>query len=109
MNKEFFEGLRKQGITHVGLAWFEPETYQQVVSVMKDRDRLYPTHVEWLQAASKMEEAMRREDFVPVRAVLRADEFVAHCRRHGLQVDSNGRNHFASFIAAQVQRDGMSR
>jgi len=107
MNKEFFEKLRQQGVTHVGLAWFEPESFQQVAAVMKDRDRMARTYDEWIGGAMRTEETLRREGFVTVRAVLRPDEFVAHCRRHGEEVDASGRNHFASFVAAQVQRQGM--
>lgn len=107
MNKEFFEKLRQQGITHIGLAWFEPESYQQVCAVMEDRDRMARTYDEWIGGAMRAEEELRREGFVTVRAVLRLPDFVDHCRRHGERVNAKGRNHFASFVAAQTQRNGM--
>lgn len=108
MNQEFFERLRQQGITHVGLPWFEAESYQQVVAVMEDRDRLHRTHAQWLADATKTEEALRREGFMTARAVLRLPDFVDFCTKHGTRIDASGRNHFASFIAAQKQRHGIS-
>lgn len=104
MNKELLNRLRQQGITHIGLAWFEPESFQQVLAVMEDRDRMASTYAQWLPGALRAEKELSREGFVPVRAVLRAVDFVEHCRRHGQRIDASGRTHFASFIAAEEQR-----
>ena len=109
MNKEFFERARQQGITHIGLSWFEAESYEQVVSVMEDRDRMHRTHAQWLIGAINTEKALRREGFVTVRAVLRLPGFLDFCTQHGACVDASGRNHFASFIAAQAQREGIRK
>ena len=107
MNKEFFEKLRQQGITHIGLAWFEPESFQQVAAVMEDRNRMARTYEEWIGGALRTEETLRREGFVTVRAVLRLEEFTTHCRQHGQRVNAEGRNHFAGHVAAQAQRNSM--
>jgi hypothetical protein len=107
MNEEFFERLRQQGITHVGLPWFEAESYKQVLAVMEDRHHLHRTHAQWQAEASNTEETLRREGLIPVRAVLRLPDFVDFCAQQKLRVDASGRNHFASFVAAQHQRHGM--
>ena len=104
MNKELLQRLRQQGVTHIGLAWFEPESYQQVVAVMEDRDRLARTHAQWLPGALRAEKELSGEGVVAVRAVLRAADFVDHCRRHGQRVDASGRTHFAGLVAAEEQR-----
>jgi hypothetical protein len=107
MNQEFFQRLRQQGITHVGLPWFEAQSYQQVVAIMEDRHGMHRTHAQWQAGARKTEEALRREGFVTVRAVLRLPDFIDFCTRHGQRVNAEGRTHFASFVAAQAQRKGM--
>lgn len=107
MNQNAFQLLRQQGVTHMGLPWYEAESYEQVIAVMEDRDRLHPSYTQWLQDARKTEERARREGFMALRAVLRLPDFINHCRTHGQRVDASGRIHYANFIAAQVQREGM--
>lgn len=104
MNKELAQSLRQHNITHVGLAWFEPESWEQVAAIMEDRDRMARNYADWLAGAIRSEEEVRREGFVPVRAVLRAGDFLDHCRRNGQRIDASGRTHFAGLVAAQEQR-----
>lgn len=108
MYKELVQRLRQNNITHVGFAWFEAESYEQVAAVMEDRHRMAPSYAAWLPGALKAEEEFKREGFVTVRAVLRKDEFLANCAAHSQRVDASGRNHFASFVASQVQRNSES-
>lgn len=106
MDEETAKRAREHGVTHVGLPWYEPDSYEQVVAVMEDRHRLHATYAQWLQDALQTEQQMRRYGFVPVRAVLRPGEFEAFCRRSDCHVDAQGRTHFANLRAVQAQGGG---
>lgn len=93
-----------------GLPWYEAETYQRVCALMHDQDRLFGTHTEWLAAAQRTEEGLRRQGVRTVRVALDLAQFPAWCAAHrsGLHIDAQARMQYANFIAAQSHKAGQA-
>jgi hypothetical protein len=93
----------------IGIPWFSPEDYDGLRAMMKDRDRLPRTHAEWLAKAEQIEETLRRDGHVPMRAVLDEKSFREFCDRFGLDVDSEGRRRYGAWFAhVHADRDGAA-
>lgn len=88
------------------LPWYESETYERVCALMHDKDRLFATHADWLAAAKRTEDQLRRQGARPVRVTLDLVHFPAWCAAHrpGLHIDAQARIQYASFVAVQQHR-----
>lgn len=89
-------------IRAVGLPWYEAETFEEVMALMKDGDRLFRTYAEWEVAAQRTEERLSGEGNLVVRAHIRPVEFAEWCRARGHDVDAQGRLAFANWTAKQA-------
>lgn len=89
-------------IRAVGMVWYSLEDFDEIKAMMEDGHKLHATHAEWRAAAEQGERRFRREGHLVVRAHLVPAAFREHCRRHGLKLDANGRNHFANLVAYQL-------
>lgn len=69
---------------------------------MSDADKLPSSYEKWFYRAQKTEQQVRRSGTAAVRVHLDIDEFTAHCRTHGLNLDANGRNAYAALVAAKM-------
>lgn len=89
----------------LGLVWYEKEDFQQCRFIMKDGSNLPRTYEEWERKAKMLEQHIRSQGVITIRALIRPNEFLDWCGRHGHDVNAKGRNAFASFIAMQAHRD----
>ena len=88
-------------ISIAGIPWYSLEHFDEIKALMEDGHRLAATYSQWRLAAEQTERKLRREGKTVVRAHLEPNAFREHCRRHGLNVDSKGRVHFANWTARQ--------
>lgn len=93
--------MNETPIRAFGLVWYALEHYPEIKAMMKDGHRLPATYTQWRLQAEKAERQLRRQGALTVRAHLAPDAFRQHCGRYGLDFDADGRNHFASLVAAQ--------
>lgn len=99
--KALLSSLQGRGITNIGLPWYESNDYERIKSIMKDGDSFPVTYQEWRMHAERLEEVLRGESYTPVRAHIRPVDFVQWCSAQGHNVDSHGRNAFASLAAVK--------
>lgn len=88
------------------MVWYLPEDFEQIKALMKDGYTLHRTHAEWQKAAEQGEQRLRAEGVRVYRAILRPAAFKDWCAARGLDVDSHGRQQFASWFAANEYRAG---
>jgi hypothetical protein len=93
-----------QPVQAVGMVWYAAEDYTEIKAMMKDGDRLPPSHASWQSKAEGNESNLRGQGYLIFRANLKPDAFRKYCLLHGLDLDSRGRTHFANFIAAEEYR-----
>jgi hypothetical protein len=100
---------RLPSVAIAGLPWYEADSYQAVKALVHDRDRLFRTYADWLAAAERTEQQLRRNGTMTVRVVLDTEQFPAWCARHRPRqhVDGKIRADYAAFIAAQQHRAGQ--
>jgi hypothetical protein len=91
-----------QNITTIaGMAWYRPEDYAAILSIMEDPHTFFNTYEEWLSSAEKGEKSMRLQGRIVVRAYIDPATFPAWCRGNGHNVDAKARAAYAKFIAGQ--------
>lgn len=88
----------------VGIAWYERSDYSRILEIMDDAEKLPRTYDRWKQIAERGESQLRSAGHIVVRAVIKPDDFVAWCSRHGHEVDAKGRMAFANVEAARHAR-----
>lgn len=93
--------MKDMPVSAVGMVWYSLEHFDEVKAMMKDGHLLHRTYTEWRLAAEQGERHMRRQGHFVVRAHLVPDAFREYCRRHGLDLDAHGRDHFATSVAAE--------
>jgi hypothetical protein len=90
----------------IGLPWYEAESFQAVMALMDDPDRLFGTYAAWHTKAQSTEDFYRRSGIATVRVVLDTVNFPKWCnaRPKGLRLDAKARIDYAAAIAAQQYR-----
>lgn len=94
--------MEEAPIRAVGMVWYSLEDFDEIMAMMEDGHKLHRTYSEWRLAAEQGERHLRREGHLVVRAHLVPAEFRDYCARHGLNLDAEGRNHFANWVAFQA-------
>lgn len=93
-------------VSAVGMVWYSLEHFSEIKAMMKDGHKLPATYSEWRIKAEQGERQMRRQGHLVVRAHLVPDEFREYCSRHGLDLDAQGRIHFANHVAYEAHGKG---
>ena len=91
----------------VGIAWYRPDNYDRIVTLMADGASFPKTHASWRQKAGRMERELKRQGSRTVRVEVDPEVFVAWCGERGLAPDSPGR---AQYVAetAEAGRDSLT-
>jgi len=87
----------------VGIAWYRPDKYEQVVALMADGASFPKTYASWRQKAVRMERELNRQGSRPVRVELDPGVFADWCRDRQMLTDSGAR---ARFVADAVAGGG---
>lgn len=94
--------MKQTPIRALGMVWYSEEHFAEVKAMMKDGHLLPRTYLQWQDKAEQGERKFRREGALVVRAHLVPDAFRQYCLRHGLDLDAQGRSHFAASVARDV-------
>ena len=93
-----------QAHSPVGVAWYEPDQWQQLLAVSVDGDKLEETYDEWVQDAERVIKELRRQGFHVVKVRVKIDELVAWCRKKKIPVNGEARSQFAAFKLQQSSK-----
>ena len=91
----------------LGIPWYQAEDYAAIKALMVDSKALPATYARWRLQAAAIEERLQDEGNLVYRAALRPDAFRAFCAEHGLELDAEGREEFATRAALQAYRNGQ--
>ena len=94
-----------QKVRAIGIPWYREEDWGAIRSIMTDAHKLHVSHKDWLKAAEGLEQNIKRSGEIVERAYIDPDEFPGWCAVHGLNVDADGRNRFASEFVARIMGD----
>ena len=83
----------------VGIAWYRPESYGQVMELMADGASFPKSHASWRQKAGRMERELKRQGNQPVRVEVNPTVFAGWCKDREFPADSEAR---ARFVAEAV-------
>jgi len=89
----------------VPLAWYEPETYEEIKSLMTDGRSFAATYVQWESQARRVEAFFVAKGVPTVRVRVDPREFVAWCATHHQALNVKGRLAFSEW-AARSRRSG---
>jgi hypothetical protein len=93
-----------QAHSKVGVAWYEPDQWQQLLAVSVDRDKLEETYAEWVQDAEKVIKELRRQGVQVVKVRVKIDELVAWCQRQNISVNGEARSQYAAYKLQQSSK-----
>src|SRR5687767_6828925 len=88
----------------IGIPWFFPQDYDELLRAMDDARELPPTYDGWLAHVRKYEQEKERAGHLVVRAFVDPCEFPRWCRRQGFQADATARARWAATIARRAAR-----
>jgi hypothetical protein len=93
-----------QAHSAVGVAWYEPDQWQQLLAVSVDRDKLEETYDQWVQDAERVIKELRRQGLHVVKVKVKIDELVAWCQSQKISVNGEARSQYAAYKLQQSQK-----
>ena len=92
--------------TVFGVGWYRPEQWALLLSESVDRDKLEPTHAEWLSSAESSLKIIRAEGHNPVKVDIDVEELIAWSKAKGMTLDGNARALFIADKTRQKDQEG---
>ena len=83
----------------VGIAWYRPDSYERIVTLMADGASFPKTHASWRQKAGRMERELARQGSRTIRVDIDPEAFFAWCEERGLSPDSGARSQYVAEAA----------
>jgi hypothetical protein len=93
-----------QARSNVGIAWYEPDQWQQLLVVSMDRDQLEETYDEWVQDVERVIRELRRQGVQVVKVRMKVDELVAWCQSQNISVNGEARSQYAAYKLRQSSK-----
>jgi hypothetical protein len=84
-----------------GIPWVREEDYAAFLAICEDADSLPTTWERFVQFSEEAERRFEADGLIVVRAYIDPDRFPDWCRSQGLRVNSQARQQFSAFVAAQ--------
>ena len=78
----------------MGIAWYRPEQYERIRSIMIDGANLSASYEKWLQGAEQGIKTMTEQGWIVERIYIEPDAFIEWCKSRSLNVDSHARQTF---------------
>ncbi|RYZ64052.1 MAG: hypothetical protein EOP08_09760 [Proteobacteria bacterium] len=85
-------------ITAAGIPWYRRATYDRVLEVMTDSERLPETYDAWLARAERAIEQARNVGLQTLKAHLDPDQFLVWCDEHDLEPNNFARLAFVERV-----------
>lgn len=89
-------------IAVVGIAWYKREDYKALLALFTDSEKLAPNYQEWLKAAERLTDQLRRSGQAFQKVYIDPETFPAS---RGLNIDANARIRFANEAVAGKNPD----
>ncbi len=93
-----------QSPTPVGVAWYKPDQWQELLAVSVDKDKLEATYDEWVEEAERVINELRRQGLHIVKVDVNIEELVAWCQSQNIPVNGEARSMYA---AHKLQRTSI--
>ena len=92
---------KKKGNIHLGIAWYESaEAFNNMKSVVSDKEIWEDTYDEWLDIATPKLSEFKKVGINPIRVNLIAANFIEWCKTENRKPDAAGR---AAYISLQLE------
>ena len=86
-------------IQATGMVWFKRENFERLIALFKDGHKLHRTYDEWFNAAEVGRKAFEAKGGRVVCVDIDPHDFPVWCKAKGHDLDANGRQAYAAFIA----------
>jgi hypothetical protein len=90
----------------VGIAWYKPENFDQLLAMFEDGNTIRLSYPEWLKAAELGVERHQREGKTTVKINIDPVEFPRWCAYEGMLMNAQARIAYTNFAAAKVGMTG---
>jgi hypothetical protein len=95
--------MNRSSEPRIGIGWYTPESYRELLAIADDRDALPDTFEEWEKQARKTLFIMRGEGHEPEQVFLNISELRAWCLERKLPINGNTR---ADFVSKKLHQAG---
>ena len=86
----------------VGMAWYKPEHYDEMMRLSDEGETTTPTYQQGLDVAQDVFNRLKREGHTVEKVYIEPDTFPSWCAERGLKIDSQARARFADeFVAGK--------
>jgi hypothetical protein len=79
----------------MGIAWFDPEEYDELRAAFVDGDKLHDTYQEWLESAESVFEQVQQAGHRAERVPIHLAQFRGWCQLKGLPMNAGARSRYA--------------
>jgi hypothetical protein len=93
-------------LVRIGVGWYTPASYIELLAVSDDRSELSDSFEEWERHARKTLFVMRGEGHEPEQVFVNIAELVAWCRERKLPINGKSR---ADFVSNKLHESGANR
>lgn len=93
--------LEERGTRAVGIAWIKEEDYAALVAIFEDGDVFAGGWKAWNKRAEAVEDRMKNEGVIVLRAYLDPETFPAWCSARGVDTGREGRTLFGIEFAEE--------
>ena len=80
----------------VGVAWYKPDEWQELLAVSVDKDELEATYDEWVKNAERVIKGLRRQGLHIVKVNVKIEELAAWCQSQNIPVNAEARSQYAA-------------
>jgi hypothetical protein len=88
-------------VSITGIAWYHEGDYLRLRALFEDEKPLHPSYQEWLKAAERLTEQLRRDGNAFQKVYIDPNTFPLWCADRGLKIDSKARMRFANEFVAR--------
>jgi hypothetical protein len=99
---------QSQGVV-VGMAWYRPEEWPELLAASVDRDALEETHAEWLAGAENAFLDLVAQGVSVKKVDVSVDDLVDWCRKNDRPVNGKSRAAYTTFKLSQTAESSARR
>lgn len=91
-----------QSVSATGMVWFKRENFARLRVMFEDGHKLHRTYDQWLAAAELGRKGLEAKGMRVVCVDIDPHDFPVWCKAKGKNLDANGRNAYAAWVAYKV-------
>jgi hypothetical protein len=82
--------------TVVGVAWYQPEQWQQLLEISTDRDDLEDSYQEWVRDIERVVKELNRNGIQCVKVAVEVEQLLAWCQGQNIPVNGEARSRYVA-------------